>query len=119
MVNDVLFSEWLNEQMRQRNWSQADLALAAGIGPSAVSKLLTSESKRPDPVSILGIAKAFDIAPEKVYRAAKLLPTYPEIPELEDLVMFLSQLSTHERQEIVMIAQAKVQFNKKGYAIVI
>ncbi len=118
MVNDMLFSEWLNEQMQRRNWSQADLARAAEIGPAAIYKLMTSKSKRPDWDSCAGIARAFGISIETVYRAAKLLPNEPDFPELDDLKMIMAQLSPRERQEILVIAQAMVQFNKKGFAVV-
>jgi transcriptional regulator with XRE-family HTH domain len=85
MVNDVLFSDWLNEEMRREEWSQADLARAAGLGPATIYKMLNSKSKRPDPDSCLGIAKALKLAPETVFRAAKILPTEPEFPGLDDL----------------------------------
>jgi transcriptional regulator with XRE-family HTH domain len=118
MVNDILFSEWLNEQMQREKWSQADLARAAGLGPATIFKMLNSKSKRHDPESCLGIARALGMAPETVFRAAKLLPTEPEFPELDDLKMVVAQLSDRERQEIVAIAKVKLEFKKKGYATV-
>lgn len=118
MVNEISFSDWLNEQMRREQWSQADLARAAGIGPSTVYKMLNSKSKRPDPDSCLGIARALDMSPVTVFRAAKLLPAEPEFPELDDLKMVVAQLPVQERQEILAIAKVMLEFQNKGYVVV-
>ena len=118
MVNDVLFSDWLNEQMRREGWSQADLARAAGLGPATIYKMLNSKSKRPHPDSCLGIAKALKLAPETVFRAAKILPTEPEFPGLDDLKMIVAKLSQPNRDELLGIAKLKLEFQEKGYAAI-
>lgn len=118
MVNDISFSDWLNEQMRREKWSQADLARAAGIGPSTVYKMLNSKSKRPDPESCLGIARALDISPVTVFRAAKLLPADPEFPELDDLKFVVAQLPGQARQEILAIAKVILEFHNKGQVVI-
>ena len=114
----MLFSEWLNEQMQQDGWSQAGLAKAAGVGAATIHKLLNSKSKRPDPDSCLGIAKALKLAPETVFRAAKILPTEPDFPGQDELKMVAAQLSDEARAELLAIAQIKLEFQKKGRAIV-
>ena len=105
MAKDVLFSEWLNEQM-QGKWTQAGLARAAGIRPSTVNKMLNSKGKRPDSESLCGIADALGISRITVFQAAKILLPEPEFPEKHDLMMIGGQLPTQAR--LIMLAFGKI-----------
>jgi transcriptional regulator with XRE-family HTH domain len=116
MVDDVLFSEWLNEQMRRKQWSQAHLARVSGLAPSTIYKVLNSKIKHPSLSSCQAIANAFGISNDTVFRAAKISSIEPEFPEQKDLNMVVAQLPERDRQEILAIARVKLEFNKKGYA---
>ncbi len=53
------FPEWLREEMRRREWRQADFARTAGLDVSMVSRWL--HGRRPDPASLERIAAALGV----------------------------------------------------------
>jgi transcriptional regulator with XRE-family HTH domain len=118
MAKDVLFSEWLNEQMQREQLTQAQLARAAGIGATTVNKMLNSKSKRPSADSCLGIAKALKIRPETVFRAAKILPTEPEFKGMDEHNMLLAQLSDRDREVLLAFERVFLEFKNKGSAAI-
>jgi transcriptional regulator with XRE-family HTH domain len=114
MVDDVLFSEWLNEQLQRKHMTQADLAKASGLAPSTIYKLVNSKTKQPYPSSCKAIADAFGISRETVLQAARISLSEPEFPEQHDLNMIVAQLVDLGRQEILAFAKVKLEFQKKG-----
>ena len=71
------FTDWLMLNMREREWSQSDLARASGLTRQAISYYLGDKSKSPDEIALRKLARAFQIPPEQVFRAAGLLPPKP------------------------------------------
>jgi len=67
------FSEWLQLELDKRNWSQSDCARSANLNRAVINKLLNGKSK-PQPSTLVAIARAFKIPIETAYRAAGLLP---------------------------------------------
>jgi transcriptional regulator with XRE-family HTH domain len=113
MATEVMFSEWLNEQIQRSGLTQRALAKAAGVYPATISKLLNGKTTRPDPESCLGLARALKIAPETIYRAAGLLPGEPDFPEADDLKYIVAQLPVLERQKILAYARVSLEFVQK------
>lgn len=91
---NMKFTDWLTEEMRKRdNMSPATLAKLAGISEGAISHLFAGRRK-PGKDLCLGIATAFKIPPEQVYRIAGILP--PEASEnawADQQAYLLSQLT--------------------------
>lgn len=56
---EVTFREWMQEEMRRREWRQADFARAAGIDVSMISRWL--HGRRPDPASLERVAVALGV----------------------------------------------------------
>jgi hypothetical protein len=48
------YSAWMLEEMRRREWRQADFARAAGVDVSMVSRWL--QGRRPDPATLERVA---------------------------------------------------------------
>ena len=95
--------------MNRRGWSQSDLARAGGFNRATIS-LILSEDRSPGPEVCTGIAKAFKIPPESVFRIAGLLPPEPEYDAgFEEWKYLLSQLSVREREELYEIAMLKLE----------
>lgn len=67
------FSEWLRKQLKDKRWRQADLARAANLDPAVISNLV-NEIRGPGEDTCTAIARALDLPPETVFRAAGLLP---------------------------------------------
>ena len=86
---DTKFSEWLSKKMKERNWSQSDLARASGLTRQAISYYLSEKSKQPDEFALQEIAHAFKLPPEEVYRVAGLLPPNPQKDETLQRIDYL------------------------------
>jgi transcriptional regulator with XRE-family HTH domain len=104
---NLRFAEWLQSELDKRGWSQSDCARAAGLNRAVINKLLNGKSK-PQPRTLLAIARAFKIPIEIPYRAAGLLPPNPEGDErLEELIhVFKSIQSPQRRATAIMLLKA-------------
>jgi len=116
------FVTWLNDELNRRGWSNSELARRANVVPSTVSMILTQE-KEPSPETCVGIARAFGIAPERVFRLVGILP--PIIigndieKEKQDLLDHFQYLKKEDRDTVRLIVQtlydqrAEYMVNKK------
>lgn len=116
MAKDVLFSELLNEKLRNKNWTQADLSRATGLCPSTINKIINSKTKQPDLASYKKIAIALGISPMTLFRAAMPDLPEPEFPEQDELNMNVAQLPDMGRQLILEFARVWVGFMKSENA---
>jgi transcriptional regulator with XRE-family HTH domain len=82
-VDNDQFSDWLNEELKKREWTQADLARASGLTRQAISNYI-NERRNPDDQAIAAIARALRLPPETVFRIAGLDKSLP--PILEELL---------------------------------
>ncbi|RJO64988.1 MAG: XRE family transcriptional regulator [Candidatus Omnitrophota bacterium] len=67
------FVEWLEDELKQRDWNRNELSKRGGIDSGLVSRILNRE-RNAGIETLLAIAVAFNISPEVVFRAAGLLP---------------------------------------------
>lgn len=101
VVNNILFSEWLIEEMSKRGMSQADLARRTKLTTGGISNLV-NQVRKPSPEALSAIAKAFDMQPEEVFRKAGLLPEKPPSDKLTDEAEFLlAQMPAHKRAQAI------------------
>ncbi|HLO15263.1 MAG TPA: helix-turn-helix transcriptional regulator [Anaerolineales bacterium] len=93
--------------MDKRGWSQSDCARAADLNRAVINKLLNGKS-RPQPFTLVAIARAFKIPIETVYRAAGLLPPSADGDDsTEELVhIFKSIQSPQRRATAIMLLKA-------------
>jgi transcriptional regulator with XRE-family HTH domain len=102
MIIHTNFPEWLQSELKKRQWSQADLAHAAGISRAVVNKLLNRKTY-PQPETLQAIARAFKIPVETVYRAAGLLPKETEAETFEaEIVHKLKLIKSPERRQTAL-----------------
>ena len=69
------YSAWMLEEMRRREWRQADFARAAGVDVSMVSRWL--QGRRPDPASLERVASALGVDLDGVLTLAGHRPRSP------------------------------------------
>lgn len=111
------FSNWLNEEMEKRAWSQSDLARASGLTRQVISYYLVGVSKSPNPDALRAIATALKVNPISVFRKAGLLPAGPENEiQFEDWEYLLKQLPPEEQEEMRQLALLKIEKRKKAEA---
>jgi len=70
---NMMFKDWLIDEMNNRKWSQADLAKKSGVARATISNLL-NEVRNPGTDLIIAIANALDYPAEYVMRRAGILP---------------------------------------------
>jgi transcriptional regulator with XRE-family HTH domain len=70
------FVGWLNSELELRGWSRSEAARRGGISSSAMDKVLNGHAN-PGVNFCRGIAAAFGLRLEDVYRLAGLLPPAP------------------------------------------
>lgn len=106
---NTYFSEWLQLEMDKRDWSQSDCARAADLNRAVINKLLNGKCK-PQPTTLVAIARAFKIPVETAYRAAGLLPAGVDHDDtMEQLTyIFNSIQSPQRRSTAIMLLKALV-----------
>lgn len=105
-----MFNEWLLEQLKANNWSQADLARATGLSNAAISRYFGG--RIPDKEELRRIAHALKLPPEFVFEKAGLLPTKPK--ENEKIIQMRHLLADpvltdEDREEILELIKTKIR----------
>ena len=102
MVTELDFGDWLLQQLNSRKWEQKYLAKLSGVTAAQISRII-SGTRQPGPDALLGIARAFNLTPEDVFRRAGLLPmpanaTVDDRRSLAELVRKLERLGPEDRR---------------------
>lgn len=101
------FNDWLLERLKEKDWSQADLARASGMTRGGVSNYING--RIPDETALRKIAKAFNLPPETVYRAAGILPPTPKPdPVIDEITHLARSLPPEDVQDLIDLARAKL-----------
>lgn len=105
------FADWLRVQLRERGWSESELARRAGVSRSAIN-LITNEKTSPGYEVASGIADAFGLRREDVFRIAGLLPPLSEAEDkalLEELVEVVKQLPISVQADVLEYARWRLE----------
>jgi transcriptional regulator with XRE-family HTH domain len=116
IVPQTKLIEWIEEQLRQRDWKPADLARAASVRDSTISRVLNGNAKA-GPELCNAMASALDVNPVEVFRIAELLPpsvgTIDELtPEEAELIQIRRKLARH--RQIAMLETARAILDRYG-----
>ena len=96
---DNKFSAWLIQQMKERDWSQADLARKTNLTRQAIANYVAG--RIPDEKALHQIARAFKLSPVLVFRNAGLLPAEPDTDEwVEEMSNKIGQIKNPSRREM-------------------
>jgi transcriptional regulator with XRE-family HTH domain len=105
MGNYEDFANWLNEQLMQRGWDQAELTRRSRISSGLLSRIYAGE-RHPGPTTCRAIARALHLPPEEVFRQAGLLPKLRQQPEgSEELLHLYTEMTEEERSRLLAIAR--------------
>ncbi len=114
MSTQQAFADWLQQELQNRGWNQAELARRSGITTAQVSRVMTGE-QHPGPEVGRKIARALRIPPEEVFRRAGLLPPAQKQPEgTEELVYHYACLSEDDRKRLLVIARSLHEASEEG-----
>lgn len=107
------FSLWLGQELERRGWSRSEAARRGEISPSSLDKVMGGFGN-PGTRFCRGIARAFQISPEEVYRLAGLLPAAVTDHKLvyhignnldERLAKAFGRLDLHDQERLVDLAE--------------
>ena len=106
---NLRFAEWLQTEMDKHGWSQSDCARACDLNRAVINKLLNGKSK-PQPETLIAIARGFKLPVETAYRAAGLLPPGPDGDDTtrELIHIFKSLKSPQRKATAIMLLKALV-----------
>lgn len=108
IVTALEFNHWLEEEMKARGWSQADLAREANVSRGAIGNILREERK-PGKTLLIAIANAFGLPPEVVFRKAGMIPPKSDgDPRIEIISHLMASLDDIEKDDVVAYVQLKV-----------
>jgi len=75
------FSDWLEKELKDRDWRQADLVKRSGVNSGLLSQIL-SKQRKPGANTARAIARALGMAESEVFQRAGLL----SVPLSKDVV---------------------------------
>jgi len=100
MVDILLsFVNWLNEVMREKNITQADIARTGFVTTAAVSKLFTMSVKSVGVEMCRAISASTGIPLKTVYEKAGLLPITTDDPDQAEIDSLVAQLEPDLKQQ--------------------
>jgi len=111
---------WINEELLQRGWSQSEAARRGGISSQMISSVVLGVAN-PGPSFCRGIARAFGVPEEEVFRRARILS--PKLPPagVDGLVKRLGELPVWEQDTILQqmdallrLAEARPVYNTRS-----
>lgn len=107
---NMTFIEWIEQELETREWKQATLAQVMGTSEGMVSMVLKG-ARNPGPDFCNGVARAFGVPPETVFRLAGLLPALPEEDDelARQLVENFKRLPIDKRREVLSYVVWKIQ----------
>lgn len=70
---DIKFRDWLLTTLEEKEWSQADLARHAKVSRTAISDAISGKRNVGKDLG-LALARALNVPPDEIFRAAGLLP---------------------------------------------
>jgi transcriptional regulator with XRE-family HTH domain len=99
------FGRWLDDQLEERGWSRSEAARRGGFSASMLNKVIAG-SANPGLDLCQGIAQAFRIPLEEVFRQAGILPDSGEIPaDVRNWGKRLMAISEEDRQEVIRLVE--------------
>lgn len=114
MTGKIDFPKWLQKQMDDRGWGQADLANRAGINRQVIWGWL-NRRKKPNEDILKKIAKAFNISIEEIYQAAGMLPPEAEPDLLTKAIMyFVHDLDNEEKNEVLEYVKLRRRLSRQS-----
>ena len=102
-------SDYLNTELRRRQWSMRELARRAGVSASQVSDVV-GERTKPGADFCIAVAKALGDPPDYLLRLAGILPSLPDRNEehwLWRVWTALEEMTPEEREEVIAYAYWK------------
>jgi len=107
------FIDWFEVELKSRKWSRAELARRSGINQSSLA-MIYSGDRKPGTELCTNIARAFNLPPEAVYRAAGLLPPIPdENVKAQELAHLANEMPDTALDDVLEFARHRLELAEK------
>ncbi len=100
-------SDFINEELKQRGWSQRELARKAGVSHTSISEVIAG-NRNPGWDFCAAIAAPLEKTPLEVFQLAGLLPSGGDI-ERSRAEYYANSLSVDEAQLLELYRKVKTQ----------
>lgn len=108
------FTQWLQNELKKKGWTQADFARATGISPTQVARIISGE-RGLGIESLVSISNVFNISPITLLEKLGLITSNSNQKiNLADWERLLSQINDEDREEIYEILVSKANRRKKA-----
>ncbi len=108
-----MFNKWLLDQLKEKDWTQADLSRASGLTSAAISKYINGRT--PDEDAVRKIAKALKLPPEFVFEKAGKLPSKPELSTIKRKLAHLAESLPDSDVEIaIALLEQRSEYYRKN-----
>lgn len=112
-MSDKVLRAWLSEELKQRKWSQGELARQAGISRSFVSRVLSGDAS-PSNNFCYKVAHALGEAPEKVLRLAGILPLASEDEQTaQEIAEIIRNLGPDRQRQLLDYARYLLRLGRE------
>ncbi len=108
--------DWVYERLDHEGWSIRELARRAGVNHSTISMVL-NRTRNPGPDLCRGLARAFNVPPDVVFRLAGLLPERPSAPDpgLREISHLYGQLTDADQEEVLALMRVLMKEKLSRY----
>ena len=96
------FVEFVNSEMQSREWSRADLSRKSGIAAPQITRVLNREQD-PGELFCKGIARAFNVPEEDIFRRAGILTSKSKLSPLAERAAHLVESIDDEKEKEMVI----------------
>lgn len=108
------FSDWLLNELKERNMSQSELARQADIGRGTISNIM-SGTRNVGKDTLVAIARALKLPPDLVFEKAKVLPSKPDLSPIKRKLAHLAEdLPDSDVEIAIALLEQRQEFYKKN-----
>jgi transcriptional regulator with XRE-family HTH domain len=106
-------SEFLLEELRTRNMTQAELARKSHVTPAQISRIISGQ-RGAESETLNSIADALDIPPEQIFRIAGKMSAAVNIDEkAQQIAHEVRDLPVQDKEEVLAFIRMKKNLRKK------
>lgn len=108
------FSDWLLNELKERDMTQSDLARQANLGRGTISNIM-SGTRSVGKDTLVAIAHALKLPPDLVFEKAKVFPTKSELsPIKRKLAHVAEDLPDSDIELAITLLEQRQEFYKKN-----
>ena len=101
-------SDFMNEELNRRSWSQRELARRADLSPTSISEVMAGK-RGPGRRFCQAVAKALQVPPERILQAAGIIDPTPTTALFTELTNIAKSLNQQNQKKLVEYAQFLMQ----------